>query len=301
MAEKDQCPSTNDQGMSQFTNVERVDRSIGAVRGGRFGGWRNARGREAGFTMVEIALSLAVVAFALVAIMGVLPTGMTVEKDNREDTLIGQEGRFWLEAIKNGSRGLDELTNYVENVRIDKVKGSTNTTEFDNLPTKPLQPGDIISLLSMPKYDENGFTNRVLARVRPITGAAADRAPMQGTTTNTIAFRYQMQVEMVKAFPFPGPLIAENPQMMQFNEGVGQNLWDVRLIIRWPVIERGNNSFIVGNGRKTFRARVQGQPWPNRAMGEGWPSGELSGFVTAAFTNLTVLRPNQFNVQAGIQ
>src|SRR5688572_12385340 len=69
---------------------------------------------QGGFTMVEIALSLAVVAFALVAIMGVLPTGMTVEKDNREDTLINQEGRFWLEAIKTGARGLDEITNYVE-------------------------------------------------------------------------------------------------------------------------------------------------------------------------------------------
>ena len=31
---------------------------------------------QAAFTMVEIALSIAIVAFALVAILGVLPTGM---------------------------------------------------------------------------------------------------------------------------------------------------------------------------------------------------------------------------------
>src|SRR5688572_9771155 len=157
---------------------------------------------KAGFTMVEIALSLAVVAFALVAIMGVLPTGMTVEKDNREDTLINQEGRYWLEAIKSGARGLDEITNYVESVRIDRITAGnkTNTVEFENTPTKPLSPTDIISLLSTPKYPDGpggALTNRVIARLRPITGSAGDRAPMQGTTTNNISFRYQMQVEIV--------------------------------------------------------------------------------------------------------
>src|SRR5688572_33426307 len=105
------------------------------------------RNAKAGFTMVEIALSLAVVAFALVAIMGVLPTGMTVEKDNREDTLINQEGRYWLEAIKNGARGLDEITNYVESVRIDRIESGprTNTTEFVNEVPKLLTPTDIRS------------------------------------------------------------------------------------------------------------------------------------------------------------
>src|SRR5688572_16897465 len=95
------------------------------------------RGGEGGFTMVEIALSLAVVAFALVAIMGVLPTGMTVEKDNREDTLVNQEGRFWLEAIKTGARGLDEITNYVENIKVERSSGGV--VEFKNNSTTPLR------------------------------------------------------------------------------------------------------------------------------------------------------------------
>src|SRR5437868_7481710 len=71
-----------------------------------------------GFTMVEIALSIAVVAFALVAILGVLPTGMTVQKDNRDDNVINQEGRYWLEAIRSGARGIEDLTNYVESITI---------------------------------------------------------------------------------------------------------------------------------------------------------------------------------------
>src|SRR5436309_6880874 len=70
------------------------------------------------FTMVEIALCLGVIAIALVAIIGVLPTGVRVQKDNREDTVINQEGLLWLEAIRSGAQGLDYLTNYVDTITI---------------------------------------------------------------------------------------------------------------------------------------------------------------------------------------
>src|SRR4051794_32529323 len=76
----------------------------------------NQKSRRSAFTMIEIAFSLAIVAFALVAIMGVLPTGMTVQKDNREDTVINQDGMFWLESLRSGSHGIDDLTNYVETI-----------------------------------------------------------------------------------------------------------------------------------------------------------------------------------------
>src|SRR5205809_5047379 len=85
---------------------------------------RGGRPTRAGFTMVEIALSIAVVAFALVAILGVLPTGMTVQKDNRDDNVINQEGRYWLEAIRSGARGIEDLTNYVESITITNRKKS---------------------------------------------------------------------------------------------------------------------------------------------------------------------------------
>ena len=87
-------------------------------------GTRNAESRSA-FTMIEIAISLAVIAFALVAIIGVLPTGMNVQKDNREDTIINQDGPYWLEAIRNGSRGLDYLTNYVDRVGVVLIDANT--------------------------------------------------------------------------------------------------------------------------------------------------------------------------------
>ena len=50
--------------------------------------------------MVEIALCIAIVAIAMVAIMGVMPTGLNVQKQNREDTIIDQEAQILLDAIR---------------------------------------------------------------------------------------------------------------------------------------------------------------------------------------------------------
>src|SRR5437879_8137140 len=89
------------------------------------GSRRIQRRGVAAFTMVEIAISLGVIAIALVAILGVLPTGVRVQRDNREDTILNQEGMFWVEAIRSGSRGLDYLTNYVDLITISNTSTST--------------------------------------------------------------------------------------------------------------------------------------------------------------------------------
>lgn len=69
--------------------------------------------RNAAFTMVEIALALAIIGFALVAIIGVLPAGLNVQRNNRQETIVTQDANYFMEAIRNGARGLDDLTNYV--------------------------------------------------------------------------------------------------------------------------------------------------------------------------------------------
>jgi type II secretory pathway pseudopilin PulG len=224
------------------------------------------------FTMVEIALSLAVVAFALVAIIGILPTGMTVQKDNREDTLINQEGRFWIEAIKSGARGLTDLTNYVEEIRIAPTNPTAKFPLLEIANTNSpnvLKPNEIIGLLSIPKFEfdgDNRITNRITARVRAITGPATEQSPyVAGSVPNT--FRYQLQTEITPYFPLPPELVGDaffantnnldNKAVFNFNHSVSTNLWDVRLVLRWPVIERGTDWY-VGNNRKTFRAQVSG-------------------------------------------
>jgi hypothetical protein len=72
---------------------------------------------RAGYTMIEIALAVAVIGFALVAIIGILPSGLQVQKDNREETIINQDGVFWLEAIRSGATGTVELASFVNYVR----------------------------------------------------------------------------------------------------------------------------------------------------------------------------------------
>ena len=63
--------------------------------------------------MMEIAISLAIVGVALVAIIGVLPIGMNAQKNNRQGTIVGQDATVFMEAIRNGTLGMDDLTNYV--------------------------------------------------------------------------------------------------------------------------------------------------------------------------------------------
>src|SRR5438874_1157571 len=158
----------------------------------------------AAFTMVEIAISLGVIAIALVAILGVLPTGVRVQRDNREDTILNQEGVFWVEAIRSGSKGLDYLTNYVDTITISNRLGSTN---FYNLAGTVTPTGNklpiltngqtIIGLLTYPKItfdaSKNPLTNRVTARVRAITGSAMEKSK----SARDMAFAYQILSEVV--------------------------------------------------------------------------------------------------------
>jgi len=223
--------------------------------------------------MVEIALSLAVVAFALVAIIGILPSGMTVQRDNREDTLLNQEGRYWIEAIKSGALGLDHLTNNVEEIifyreyegKTERILSRSNTV------AKPWFGSDIIGLLTTPKYGSfyvypSGalVTNKVVARVKAITGSAAEKGPL----TNEFAFRYELESEIVPNFPFPAAYPGTNLVVSNYNAAVGTTLHDVRLILRWPVVQQGDD-WHIGNNRKEFRGKLIGTPvgFPNKSLG----------------------------------
>jgi type II secretory pathway pseudopilin PulG len=63
--------------------------------------------------MMEIVLCLAIVGFALVSNLLVLPSGMNTQSQTREETIVGEDASVLLEAIRGGARGLDDLTNNV--------------------------------------------------------------------------------------------------------------------------------------------------------------------------------------------
>jgi len=183
--------------------------------------------------MVEIALCIAIVAFALVAIIGVLPTGMRVQKDNREDTVINQDGTYWLEAIRSGALGLDDLTNYVDLITINRYwPGGGGTEQYvygdgrivNGTNTFP-RGSNVIGLLSTPKYvyDADGrlIVSEVTAFVRSLSGTA-DLKPDPGkkqtvmirastkeqpveVSVKDMAFKYRLRSEIVPFEPLPRP------------------------------------------------------------------------------------------------
>lgn len=186
--------------------------------------------KAAAFTLVEIALSLAIIGFALVAIIGVLPFGLNVQRENREETIIVQEASYLLDAIRNGARGLDDLTNYVESITnvvtgyVVDAGGNTNRIATDiygylydrasinnaSHPENVITNGQrIIGLLSTPRYvfENNKLTpptpvpdffisNYVVAYLRAMSGPAVEKAPQSDRTVLDLAFRYRLVPEL---------------------------------------------------------------------------------------------------------
>ena len=84
--------------------------------------------RQDAFTMVEIAIAVAVIAFAMVAIVGLLPLGMETQRDNRQDTIINHDGAYLLEAIRGGATNLDDLVGFVDSATINDVPQTIQTS-----------------------------------------------------------------------------------------------------------------------------------------------------------------------------
>ncbi|PYJ61885.1 MAG: hypothetical protein DME24_05320 [Verrucomicrobia bacterium] len=246
-----------------------------------------AKGRNAAFTMVEIALCLGVIAFALVAIIGVLPTGVRVQRDNREDTIINQEGLLLLEAIRSGSQGLDYLTNYFDTITISNsspaVAVFASPEAQKNIPSAGLLTNgyQIVSLLTLPKYNQDRtFTNHVFARVRAITGSAVEKSQ----SARDIAFAYQVVSEVVPlsvhppdttnylASPLSPQEILTRSNLWRVARHEGINFFELRLTLQGPVIPKGTNYDVLGTP-KTFRTLIAGSI-PKR-LGNAtliWPS-----------------------------
>jgi type II secretory pathway pseudopilin PulG len=180
-----------------------------------------SRQGERAFTMVEIAIAIGVIGFALVAIIGILPTGMNVQKDNREDTLISQDAPYFLDAIRTGApvtnnllnpfapsaQGLDFLTNYVQLIQFTYYSNYSvvGTSNYPNTAFPNLSGAEIVGLLSTPQVNYNlpGFASNyfdVTAYVRALSGPATAQQNRANSQLNSLmAFTYKMEV-MVTPF-----------------------------------------------------------------------------------------------------
>ncbi len=231
--------------------------------------------------MIEIAIAVGVIGFALVAVIGILPQGMNVQKDNREDTIISQDAPYFLNAIRNGERRTDNniLVNYLESITVTNiVAGTTNIYTYCNPfftnGTYNYLTNDmtIIGLLSTPEYDPRfQFTNQVTAIVRAMTGSAIQ----QNVANSTMAFRYQLTVENVPwnsiAFDstnytaYAGGSSESNSRYGRWLEVpyLTNNLHELRLKFAWPVLPNGK----IGPGRQTYRSLISSPLWYINMLG----------------------------------
>ncbi len=246
--------------------------------------------RTEAFTLIEIAISLAVIAFALVAIIGILPTGMNVQKENREETIINQDATVFMNAIRRGAKGADDLTNYVTAIRravtqYDRagvVVRPTWVVMYTNSPW--MEPGyepfpltnasRIVGLLSTPKYipyeDRSGagyYSNYIVAYARALSGMASEKAPQDNPSVRELAFSYRMIAESIPYSAFDSWWTNVNPQFVTDTNTMAQhsnywmtarnlqaNLHDLRLTFRWPNLPGDK----LGSGRQTYRTKVSG-------------------------------------------
>jgi len=226
---------------------------------------------------------------------------MNVQKDTREDTAISQDAPYFLDAIRNGARptntgfagGLDFLTNYVQSVYFvsNYVTGNRNAAVVisNTAWNPPFSGAEIIGLLSTPEPGSATLTNYVYNRaiVRSLGGAATE----QNGSNSLMAFRYQMDVEVVpfnsiapdtvdfNNYPVPWNALGleSNDYVIRSNRwrettvingqpGTGAltyNLFDVRLHFSWPVLPNGS----VGPGRQTYRTLIASQLIPTTVTG----------------------------------
>ena len=235
----------------------------------------------AAFTMIEIAICLAIIGFALVAVIGVLPYGMSAQRDNREETIINQDASMLLETIRSGSHGADDLTNYVYAITnvwtpydFHGVPGATHVNGYTYVnavlngtpaPFYALTNGaHIVGILSTPEFTDdagrpisdtfnvNFTSNHVYAYVRSLSGLAAEKPPQDNSIMvgNTFSYRL-LSVNAPMAVDTNSPLSAFAKQM-------AANLHELRLTFRWPLLPNGK---VADNGSspQTFRTSISGQ------------------------------------------
>jgi type II secretory pathway pseudopilin PulG len=232
------------------------------------------RAGERAFTMIEIAISLAIIGFALVAIIGVLPRGMNAQKENREDTIIANDSRLLLEAIRGGAQGMDYLTNYVVSItnhmtmcdRFGNPLAGREQTHWYTYHGSSAAPWcrltngyNIIGLISTPRYmpDElqprgNDFcSNYVVVTMRSISGPAADKVPQDNQTMLDAAFMYRVYPEITAYSGYDTNSTGLVPAITNLQA----NLRDLRLRVRWPFVP----GMKLGKRVEVFRTMVGGE------------------------------------------
>lgn len=210
------------------------------------------RSSERAFTMVEIAIALGVIGFALVAIIGILPSGLQVQRDNRAETIINQDATLWLNALRSGARGMDDLTNYVESIVVTNTLNPADTKiyTYRGLPYGFSSGEEVVGILCT----QAGITNKeTVANVWAISGAAAEKDI--DPAGRELGFKYRMEVQIERATNFALPFSAHATNQTVLPQDLWpeplETLFHVRVRLSYPLIGDAAPA-----RRKSYRALV---------------------------------------------
>lgn len=267
--------------------------------------------RIAAFTMVELAMCIAVVAVAMVAIIGVLPSGLTTQQVNREETIINQDATVLMEAIRNGSWLTDDITNYVDYVVVERhpLRSDHSDSTFTNgfvgvwyanakVPspaTKLTAPWDVVGLLSLPKYDgisafdayydskaqPQGFTNSVVAQFRAFSGSITEKplvssndVPVAGAYDRSFKYMVRVEISPVRASPTNATTSTSVTNSFAVNNAFEQALRHSLYDVSLTFQWPVFGTEVparVGNNSRTIRTQVQGRLVPFYFSGSTTP------------------------------
>ena len=205
----------------------------------------DSRSSVRAFTMIEIAISLAVVAFALVAIIGVLPRGLNTQRDNRTETTINLDAQYWMDVLRNSAKGTNLLIDHVRSITYYDIPNDKVLAFYTNGPSSPTtfsSDREIVGLLLQPS-DPN---IRVWADVVALNGSAVEKTGPE----SEVSFAYRMYVMVMNASSKMDLSVTNAPIDLPYLE---MALYNLRLEFAWALA--GGR---VGPHRQTYRSVAQG-------------------------------------------
>ncbi len=221
--------------------------------------------RRSGFTLLEIAVCLAIIGFALVAVLGVLPAGLNIQRDTRERTVVLQDANYLFEAIRRGAQGTNDLVNYVQTVW-------TVRSEQGNVVVEEVAPKDrntdpkVVSLLTRQRSIADTNYLYTVALVRSLSGPASEKGGRNAD--NRVAFEYFVRSEVVPIqsasnASFTGTEIdsldfREVAQRDQQYFKLGGNLYELRLSVLWPAVPPVYRADFTAKNQVDLRTYVSG-------------------------------------------
>ena len=231
---------------------------------------KSIQARRRAFTMAEIAICLGIIVFALVAILGVLPIGLNVQRANREDTVANQDGTFLMNALRSSVGTTNELWPSFYALDLVEHKGGASYRVKNIDPTLRDTDRKLIGLLSEPFKNDSFFE----AHVRSFSGSAFEKGDDKNRRT-PITFDYLMRLSIHPATNFSSDLfflhsepylnVQESAYRTNQHVALASNLFEIRMSLLYPYFPPGDpyaplSSGKIGSGRQSFRTILAASP-----------------------------------------